>query len=292
MSIKVFVPSHITGFFSIINNANPLMKGSRGAGIVLDKGVITTVDFNDDSDETLIKINGKIDEYNAVLTFKVLDLLKKSFYLDSSLIINHEIELPIGCGFGTSAASALSTTLSVSKLLNLPLSFNDMASIAHQAEVELGTGLGDLIAEANGGIVLRLKEGPPGYGEIKKITNDSLYVISKVVGDIDTSSVIKDPKYINKINSAGEGILNLLNKDFTVENFMELSYEFARKTSLISDEVQEIINVLNSETIGASMAMMGNTAFAISNSPDTSLKDVIITKINNTGPKYLWLLYF
>ena len=287
MSIKVFVPSHITGFFSIINNANPLMKGSRGAGIVLDKGVITTVDFNDDSDETLIKINGKIDEYNAVLTFKVLDLLKKSFYLDSSLIINHEIELPIGCGFGTSAASALSTTLSVSKLLNLPLSFNDMASIAHQAEVELGTGLGDLIAEANGGIVLRLKEGPPGYGEIKKITNDSLYVISKVVGDIDTSSVIKDPKYINKINSAGEGILNLLNKDFTVENFMELSYEFARKTSLISDEVQEIINVLNSETIGASMAMMGNTAFAISNSPDTSLKDVIITKINNTGPKYL-----
>lgn len=287
MSIKVFVPSHITGFFSIINNSNPLMKGSRGAGIVLDKGVITTVDFNDDSDETLIKINGKIDEYNAVITFKVLDLLKKSFNLDSSLIINHEIELPIGCGFGTSAASALSTTLSVSKLLNLPLSFKDMASIAHQAEVELGTGLGDLIAEANGGIVLRLKEGPPGYGEIKKITNDSLYVISKVVGDIDTSSVIGDPEYINKINSAGEGMLNLLNKDFTVENFMELSYDFARKTSLISDEVQEIINVLNSETIGASMAMMGNTAFAISNSPDTSLKDVIITKINNTGPKYL-----
>ena len=122
MSIKVFVPSHITGFFSIINNSNPLMKGSRGAGIVLDKGVITTVDFNDDSDETLIKINGKIDEYNAVITFKVLDLLKKSFNLDSSLIINHEIELPIGCGFGTSAASALSTTLSVSKLLNLPSS--------------------------------------------------------------------------------------------------------------------------------------------------------------------------
>lgn len=287
MSIKVFVPSHITGFFSIINNPNPLMKGSRGAGIVLDKGVITTVDFNENSDETLIKINGKIDEYNAVITFKVLDLLKKSFNLDSSLIINHEIELPIGCGFGTSAASALSTTLSVSKLLNLPLSFNDMASIAHQAEVELGTGLGDLIAEANGGIVLRLKEGPPGYGEIKKITNDSLYVISKVVGDIDTSSVIEDPKYVNKINSAGEGMLNLLNKDFTVENFMELSYEFARKTSLISNEVQEIINVLSSETIGASMAMMGNTAFAISNSPDTSLKDVIITKINNTGPKYL-----
>lgn len=287
MSIKVFVPSHITGFFSIINNSEPLKKGSRGAGIVLDKGVTTTIKENYSSDDTIIKINGVIDNYNEVITCKVLDLIKQSFNFDNSLIINHEIELPIGCGFGTSAACALATAMATSKLLNIPLTFNQIAGIAHRAEVELGTGLGDLIAEVNGGIVLRLKEGPPGYGEIKKINDDSLYVISKVVGNIDTSSVIKNPGYISKINSAGEGMLNKLNDDFTPENFMKLSYEFAKKTSLISTEVQEIINILNDETIGSSMAMMGNTAFAISDSPKSSLDDVIITKIDSNGSRFL-----
>ena len=287
MNIKVFVPSHITGFFSIFDNPNPLKKGSRGAGIVLDKGVKTTIKENNLSNENIVKINGKIDEYNSVITYEVLNLLKKSFNFDTPLIINHEIDLPIGCGFGTSAAFALATSMATSKLLELPLNFNQVAGIAHCVEVNLGTGLGDLIAEANGGIVLRLKEGPPGYGEIKKITDDSLYVISKVVGDIDTSSVIENPDYIKKINSAGEGMLNILNKDFNPENFMRLSYEFAKKTSLISDEVQEIINTLNNETIGSSMAMMGNTAFAISDSSKSSLKDALITKIDSEGPRFL-----
>lgn len=287
MNIKVFVPAHITGFFSIINNSNPLKKGSRGAGIVLNKGVKTTIKENNTSNDTIIKINGVIDEYNAVITSEVLNLLKKSFNIETPLSINHEIELPIGCGFGTSAACALATSMATSKLLNLPLNFNQIASIAHCAEVNLGTGLGDLIAEANGGIVLRLKEGPPGYGEIKKINDDSLYVLSKVVGDIDTSSVIENPEYIKKINSAGEGMLNKLNKDFTAENFMKLSYDFAKKTSLISNEVQEIINILNNETLGSSMAMMGNTAFAISDSPKSSLNDVIVTKIDSRGSIFL-----
>ena len=39
--LKVFVPAHITGFFEIMTNDDPILKGSKGAGITLDKGVIT-----------------------------------------------------------------------------------------------------------------------------------------------------------------------------------------------------------------------------------------------------------
>ena len=53
--ISVFVPSHITGFFSILDNEDPLLKGSLGAGVLLDKGVITEMD---ESDEFSILING------------------------------------------------------------------------------------------------------------------------------------------------------------------------------------------------------------------------------------------
>jgi pantoate kinase len=34
------------------------------------------------------------------------------------------------------------------------------------------------------------------------------------------------------------------------------------------------------------MAMLGNTAFALSYSPDTQVDDCLVTKINTTGIKY------
>ena len=44
---KAFSPAHITGFFEICdNNKEPLLKGSRGAGISLKKGVTTKVKIN------------------------------------------------------------------------------------------------------------------------------------------------------------------------------------------------------------------------------------------------------
>ena len=51
-------------------------------------------------------------------------------------------------------------------------------------------------------------------------------------------------------------------------------------------EIAEIINILDEETLGASMAMLGNTAFALSYSPDTTIDNPIITKINTKGIEY------
>ena len=49
----------------------------------------------------------------------------------------------------------------------------------------------------------------------------------------------------------------------------------------------DIINILEDETIGASMAMLGNTAFALSETPDTTVEDVIITKIDSYGCRFV-----
>ena len=76
--ISVFVPSHITGFFSIIDNEDPLLKGSLGAGVLLDKGVITEIG---ECGEFSISINGKKDEYNEVIILKTIELMKKDLRL-------------------------------------------------------------------------------------------------------------------------------------------------------------------------------------------------------------------
>jgi pantoate kinase len=56
---------------------------------------------------------------------------------------------------------------------------------------------------------------------------------------------------------------------------------------LMSSEVLEAVVILEEETIGASMAMLGNTAFAISESPDTSIENAVVAKLNHSGLKFL-----
>ncbi len=65
MKVSIFVPSHITGFFSIKEDENPLKKGSCGAGVLIDSGVKTSIQTikkeNNEIHQIQIRINGKKD---------------------------------------------------------------------------------------------------------------------------------------------------------------------------------------------------------------------------------------
>jgi pantoate kinase len=280
----IFVPSHITGFFQIVEHKNPLYTGSRGAGVAIDKGVITTV-RSSRADKIQVKVDGNYDPSN--ITFKIIELLREKSETIEGLRIHYSLDVPMGCGFGASAACALGTALGIARILELPITFNEAASIAHQAEVELKTGLGDVIGESVGGIVLRLKEGAPGYGLTDKIIHEPLYVICKAFGELDTTTILKDPKKKRMINLIGSGMLPRLIADPRPENFMRLSHEFAEKTKLLTSNVKESLEIVKDEVIGASMAMLGDTIFALSEYPDTSLPDPIIAKIDSKGVKFL-----
>ena len=308
--ISVFVPSHITGFFSILDNEDLLLKGSLGAGVLLDKGVITEIDEIDENEskDLSILINGKKDEYNEVIILKTIELMKKDFDLNN-VLIKQIIQVPIGCGFGTSAASAIGTAICINEHLDLGLSIEECGKYAHLAEVQLGTGLGDVIGELSKGIVLRTKPGAPGYGEAKSIVphektgfgvfevlKSDFYVITKSLGEISTASIIEDPKHKKIITQVGleigeefnkkdDGIVigskfknkfnvavdSEFNEEETIKKFMNASLKFAKKTHLINDELLQIVHELHGKVLGSSMAMLGNTVFAIANE-DQKLK--------------------
>lgn len=294
---SVFVPSHITGFFEIFDHSNPLKKGSRGAGVVLDQGVLTNIRIEDGSGTVQVKINGESKSELASVSYKTVDLIKNRFMLDDKKIsIRHRFKVPIGAGFGVSAACALGTSMGIVKALKLPLTYNGAASIAHMAEIKMKTGLGDVIAEITGGLVLRLKEGSPGYGITDRIiVNDSglidledeFFIISKTLGEIETSSIIEDPLWKKRINQTGKDLLDKLLESPDIHTFFKLSRIFAEETSLMNEELKELFDVLDGETMGASMAMLGNAVFALSKTPDTSLEGVIVSKIDNLGCRYL-----
>jgi pantoate kinase len=290
MKCSIFVPGHITGFFQIIDHPNPLYKGSRGAGVVLNKGIITELKIEDGAEDVKVKINGKSDPKNASITYKTIDLIKNRFKLeDKKINIKHEFQVPISTGFGTSAACALGTSLAMTKTLNLPLTFNKAASFAHLAEIEMKSGLGDVMAEITGGIVLRLIEGSPGIGMADKIIekNSEVFIISKTLGEIETSKIIEDPYYKKRINQTGRKLLDELIKMPDLKTFIKLSRKFAEETSLMNSELHELVEIFDEETMGASMAMLGNTVFALSKTPDISVEDVLISKIDNLGCKFI-----
>ena len=262
MSISVFVPGHITGFFTIQNNRDPLKNGSCGAGFLLDRGVKTTLKS---SSEFKISVNQGSDI--------VINEVLKYFNIEDSFEITQDIQLPIGAGFGTSAASALSLSLALNEFFDCRYSYIECGQIAHKVEISLGGGLGDVIAQTGSGLVLRNYPGAPGIGKIESF-DEKLFIATKSFGKISTASIIHDPHHKKTISVSGHDCLEKFKKNPTVEKFLRLSFEFSQNTKLMTNEVQSLVNYFNSsdDILGASMAMLGNTVFAFADNESTFKK--------------------
>ncbi|MDO5810722.1 MAG: pantoate kinase [Methanobrevibacter sp.] len=277
MSNSIFVPGHITGFFTIENHEVSLKKGSCGAGFLLSKGVKTTIESSDELD---IDVN-QGDE-------TVIDEVLRILEIEPDFKITQDIQLPIGAGFGTSAASALSLTMAINDFLDLGYSRDLCGQIAHMAEVNLGAGLGDVIAQTGQGMVLRTSPGAPGVGEIKSFEHD-VAVAWKTFGGIETASIIRDPHRNQVISDVGLKYLEFFEEKPSIRNFLDFSYRFASETNLMSDEVKELVDYLNScdDILGSSMAMLGNTVFAFAENESSfktlKIKGLHMDELNNNG---------
>ncbi|WP_405294801.1 pantoate kinase [Methanobrevibacter sp.] len=280
MSNTVFVPGHITGFFTIENHEVSLKKGSCGAGILLSHGVTTTVSHSN-------KLKFNVNQGDSTVIDEVLKILE----IDTDFKIVQDIQLPIGAGFGTSAASALSLTLALNEYLDLGYSTELCGQIAHMSEVNLGGGLGDVIAQTGQGMVLRTRPGAPGIGEIKSFETEAS-IVWKTFGGIETSSIIQDPHYQQVIYDAGLKYLEFFEEKSSLRNFLDFSYRFADETKLMSGEVKNLVDNFNSsdDIFGSSMAMLGNTVFAIAENEDAfqnfDIEGLHICELNNVGITY------
>ncbi|MCQ2972611.1 MAG: pantoate kinase [archaeon] len=276
MSFQVYVPGYITGFFEICPNIDSLKNGSCGAGFLLSKGVLTTIKSTH-KDENTILINGEIDKTKEPIINKVLELLD----IDYPVKIKQDMQLPVDCGFGTSACQALGVPIGLCD------DFLKAGQIAHLAEVNLGSGLGDVIAQTGKGMVLRTKPGAPGIGDIESFICEDLYVGCKSLDTISTSSIITDDNYKRIISENGLVSRKSFMNDKSIENFLKLSYDFSYKTKLMSKELSEIIYSLNEndEILGASMAILGQTVFAFSYDKNTFDESFDVYKLDNNGIK-------
>jgi pantoate kinase len=247
------VPSHITGFFSARRLKDPIKSGSIGCGLTLNLMAKTIIE---PAQRTEIFINS--DPSEAPVSQFVVDNLSRS-----SVRVETDLDMPLGSGFGASGAGALSCAYVLNAIFELGMTANRVATIAHIGEITCGTGLGDVIAQNTGGLVMRLKAGAPGVGQVDRIPVPPLRVCYVVRGPISTKEVLSDPKIMKNINYEGKACLKELLKRPTLRDFMKLSRRFTTQIGLASNWIFDAIEAVESAGGLASMIMLGDAVFAI-----------------------------
>ena len=243
-----FVPGHVTGFFSAHPADDPAAAGSRGAGVTLADGVRVSVV---PADETALAFEGRPVEMAPVE--RVLDAL------DATVEVTIESDLPLGAGFGVSGAASLGTALGVNACLGGGRSENELVELTHVAEVESDTGLGDVVAQARGGLPIRLEPGAPGHGRLDGVpARPRVEYLS--FGQVSTAEVLTGDT--TRLSRAGERALERLTDDPTLETLTRASLRFARDAGLLTDAAAEVIETVADAGGDAAMAMLGDTVFA------------------------------
>jgi pantoate kinase len=262
-----FAPAHITGFFQIFDeSADSLSIGSRGAGVSLSMGVKTIVKIRRFSGSFFqISINGAVSHSASVSEHVVKAFRSRLKEIeDFEILVDHRTQVPIGTGFGTSGAAALSLALALNKALGLNLSRMEAAQLGHLAEVECRTGLGTVIAETFGGAEIRVKAGAPGVGEIKQmlVPKDTM-IASLVFGPLSTKTLLADQKTRKRVNELGGKLVDKLLKESTTANFLKLSRQFAEHIGLITDKTRKALNLADSTGLVCSVPMFGEAVFTL-----------------------------
>ena len=178
--------------------------------------------------------------------------------------VSTQLDLPESQGFGMSGAGALSAGMSLCELLGID---GERAfEAAHCAEIECSTGMGDVSAIGCGGIVIREIAGLPPRGRVRRIEGSPDVVLAVVGDSLKTAGTIIDPEFVARVNREGGPRVDDLIKRPTVGDLMRLSASFAMETGLATEKVARAMTSA-SQVGSASMAMLGNSVFAIGPAP-------------------------
>jgi pantoate kinase len=262
-SVTAFCPGHISGYFRRIDGHDPAATGSIGAGIVIDSGVTATV-RPAATCSIIIKKTGQ-DGVTREAARESPPLHAALDKIDAAVDVVTECQLPIGAGFGLSAAALLATLTAVNRLNETGLRVEEIAGIAHETEVIFRTGLGDVAACQGGGRVVRTGAGIRGPIERHFDLPEPVFALS--FGPIHTPAVLGSPAQMARVAAAFPSVI-----PENAGDFFRLSREFADQSGLETPEVKGVLAACDREYVPASMTMLGNGIFAYGRAAEPVLR--------------------
>ncbi|MFH1567535.1 MAG: sugar kinase, partial [Gemmatimonadota bacterium] len=229
---RAFAPGNISGVFEIIYHEDPRQMHSLGMGFTVSDGATVTVEPMLSAPDCAIRFNGQPIDFPTVAA--VVERLAPA-----PVAVDIHTALPLSCGFGLSGASALATAYALDRLYGLGLPRQDLAMVAHVAEVRNLTGLGDVCAQYHGGCLVKLRPGYPLAAE--RLGVRPMPIHYRYFSPISTRAVLSDAARRERINAAGARALEDLAR-FTRANAVDFEdiiivcRRFAEDSGLLEDE--------------------------------------------------------
>jgi len=253
-SATAFSPGHLSGYFRPVYGPDPAHTGSLGAGIVIREGVTTTIWPSDDTEVTVERrdpVSGKT--IGKFFTSPPIHYLLER--LGVTARVKTVCSLPIGAGFGLSAAALLSTATAANALFCLSLDATECGALAHEAEIVHKTGLGDIAACMGGGRDCR--KGAGIMADIEREHDIPASLCAVVFGPLPSPEVLGSPAAMARVISAFPGRCPEDTADF-----FRLSRRFTEESGLATPEVLSALAACDEAGIPATMTMLGNGVFA------------------------------
>jgi pantoate kinase len=235
----------------------PADEGSYGVSFTTEDGVLADASPAEgaSTDEPARPGNGEatVTLDGERTTFEPVELACRSLGVDARVDLTADV--PVGCGFGASGAATLATALAADAEWNLGYDREELVEVAARAEIEAGTGLGDVYVQDRGGLVWDVGEGREHRARTDPIEYASF-------GVIRTEDVLGDEDALDRVASAADGTFPRFDPDASVAELFEVSWEFAETTGLVTDQVREAVERVRTAGGSATMAMVGETVVA------------------------------
>ncbi|HEV2166568.1 MAG TPA: hypothetical protein VGS23_06305 [Thermoplasmata archaeon] len=273
---RAFAPGHVTGLFApALDASDPRARGSIGAGVVLEAGVHASVRILPARRRTV----DVASELHVPLPIS-REVAERLFaHRTGRLSVELRHELPVGQGFGMSAAGALATALAVAAVLGLPRS--KAIETAHLADLFGGGGLGGVSAILRGGFEVRERPGIPPFGRARHMVFGRPILLSVVGRPIPSPVLLRDPTFLGRVRAAAAPELARLGDRPDAEAFLSASERFTDSVRLPPPRMQKLIPTLRSSGARVAQAMFGSSFFAVPRSSDSRAR--LIRRLQRLG---------
>ena len=298
---RAVVPAHVTAFFAPDRADDPAESGATGAGLALTDGIETVVTPRDgrptpeSNNESMsgsdaesmsgsdaesapshrITLDGdpvSIDAVEGVLARLAVP----------AAAVRVTTHVPIAAGFGVSGGAALGTALAAADCFDLARTRRELVAVAHAAEIAAGTGLGDVVAAARGGVPVRLAAGDPNHARLDRLpARGRIEYVS--FGELSTAAVLADDT--QAVTTAGTAALDRLRATPTLEELFAAAREFATAADLFVPEVRDAVDAVQATGGDAAMAMLGRTVIARGTGLSDAGYDPSVTRIDPAGAR-------
>ena len=241
--MRAHAPGSVTGLFAPAPSSES--GRSRGASFAIRDGVVAALE---PAGTTSVTVDGETAPFDPVVG--VLEELGVTAAVDV------RPDVPLGSGFGASGAATLATALAADAAFELGRPRDALVEAAHRAELEAGTGQGDVFVQDRGGLLWSTT------GEIERAVPDEP-VEYATAGGLPTAQILADERFLDAARRWGRRHLEALSEPPTLRELAERSRKYAERTGIATEFVEGELERVGAAGGAAGMALFGETVFAV-----------------------------